>query len=86
MPTIFTWKDGRIVSYNPDRDAKTGRWCYAPEVPDKCSRCFDENLRHYPAEGYIEEETEHGIVRTGVCHCCRPDCAQHRVITPGRET
>jgi|GEM_PF-6270972 len=48
MPTIVTFdpKTKSLISFNPNSDAKTGRWCYAPGVPDLCYTCFDRGLRH----------------------------------------
>jgi hypothetical protein len=67
---IIIWSnesgDG-LVYHNPNGDAKVGRWCKAPLIPDICYNCFDlENLRHYPAEGY----TDNDGWRVGICHRC----------------
>lgn len=75
MPTIITSGDkpNTLRMYNPDPDMKIGRWCAAPLIPDRCNRCFDDNLRHYDAEYYYEEEgpdAEGRIWRKGACHRC----------------
>lgn len=73
MPTIFTAVEGGIAMHNPDADAKTGRWCSPPEVPDRCYLCFDpKTLAHYPAEGYKEDQVGGETVRYGTCHRCTP--------------
>ncbi len=67
---------GKIGIYDPDKDPKTGRWCQAPLIPDRCDRCFDpKSLAHFEAEGYREEVDEKGrIWRYGTCHrCCRKE-------------
>lgn len=72
MPTIFIAEENGIGVYDPDRDAKVGRWCRAPLVPDRCYNCWDkETLAHYPAEGYYEETDCDGTIwRYGICHRC----------------
>ena len=82
MPLIFkAAKDNNgnniIVGYDPDQDAKVGRWCKAPQLPDRCNLCWDkETLGRYPAEGYYEEKDPDGTVwRYGVCRRC---LAEHK--------
>lgn len=81
MPLILTAakdEDGNniIVLHNPDKDAKVGRWCRAPEFPDRCDCVDKKTLAHLPAEGYYEETDPDGTVwRYGVCRQCR---AYHR--------
>jgi hypothetical protein len=72
---IITTTEGGLQISDPDSDAKTGRWCAAPLIPDRCDRCFDpETLAHYPAEGYREEKATDGTVwRFGICHRCQKD-------------
>lgn len=72
MPIIITASKGKLSIYDPDSDAKTGRWCADPLIPDRCYMCFDpETLAHYPAEGYREEEAPDGTIwRYGTCHRC----------------
>lgn len=72
MPIIITaGEEGCLHIYNPDADAKTGRWCSPPEVPDRCYTCIDpETLAHYPAEAFREETDAEGTVRYGICHRC----------------
>lgn len=73
MPTILTAirdESGRpaIAVHNPDAAARTGRWCKAPLVPDRCDNCWDpETLAHYEAEGYTEDADGW---RFGTCHRC----------------
>jgi hypothetical protein len=75
MPTVY-WgevRDGKnvVVKYNPDHEAKVGRWCKPPYVPDRCYTCWDPTtLAHYPATGYYEESNEVGIWRHGMCERC----------------
>jgi hypothetical protein len=74
MPIIIkALGGGRIGIYDPDKEAKVGRWCRPPLVPDRCDRCFDpETLAHYETEGYREEVDPGGKVwRYGTCHRCR---------------
>ena len=89
MPTIFTAVEGGIVIQNTDADARTGRWCAPPEVPDRCYKCIDsETLAHYPAEAYIEEEVGGETIRYGVCHRCRQAYLKQEIIQrkEGEET
>jgi len=73
MPTIITGTKNGLHIYNPDSEAKTGRWCKAPQIPDRCYKCFDpKTLAHYPAEGFREEKAPDGTVwRFGTCHRCQ---------------
>ena len=72
VATIYTATDDGIEAYNPDAGAHVGRWCEAPEAPDRCYQCFDPaTLAHYPAEGWIDDTTTPGY-RLGVCHRCFP--------------
>ena len=69
---IITHDGEGLLIHNPDSGAKTGRWCAAPLMPDRCYECFDpKTLAHYPAEGYREEKAPDGRVwRYGTCHRC----------------
>jgi len=73
MPIIITGTKNGLHIYNPDREAKTGRWCKAPQIPDLCYKCFDpETLAHYAAEGFREEKAADGTIwRYGTCHRCQ---------------
>jgi hypothetical protein len=65
-----------ISVYNPNADAKIGRWCRAPQVPDRCDNCWDsETLVHYPAEAYREkiDPNDETVWRFGTCHRCEPN-------------
>ena len=70
---IITHDGKGLQIYNPDSDAKTGRWCAAPLMPDRCDKCFDPaTFEHYPAEGYREEKAPDGTIwRYGTCHRCK---------------
>lgn len=71
MPTIITADGAGDLHIYTDLQAKTGRWCEPPEVPDRCYTCIDpETLRHYPAEGFREETDADGTMRYGTCHRC----------------
>jgi len=72
---IITAAEGGLQISDPDCDAKTGRWCTAPLIPDRCDKCFGpETLAHYPAEGYREEKAPDGTVwRFGTCHRCQKE-------------
>ncbi len=76
MTTIFQSSGiGQPISvYNPDAEAKIGRWCAAPLIPDRCDTCWDhKTLAHYSAEGYHEEKAPDGTIwRFGTCHRCKP--------------
>lgn len=69
MPVSVTGsEDGGLVWQNPDGDAVTGRWCMAPEEPDRCYTCFEPStLRHYAATGYSEDADG---LRKGTCSRC----------------
>ena len=73
MPIIITASKDGLHFYDPDHEAKVGRWCQAPQLPDRCDNCWDpETLAHYPAEGYREETVPDGKVwRYGTCHRCQ---------------
>ncbi len=48
-------------------DAKTGRWCKPPQLPDRCHNCLEpDSLMIAKAEGYVEREGW----RIGVCRRC----------------
>ena len=77
MPTIITnshHQDG-LTFMNPDADARVGRWCQAPDRPDRCYTCVDPTtLAHVPATGYREDRTPKGVTwRYGTCPRCTPD-------------
>jgi hypothetical protein len=70
MPEIYTAAEcGDWIVQNPDAGAQVGRWCRAPEEPDRCYTCFEPlTLAHYPATGYIERDGW----RYGTCARCTP--------------
>jgi hypothetical protein len=72
MPLIIAGTKDGLTICNPDGDATTGRWCAAPEIPDRCYTCCDPHtLAHHVAEGYREQTDEAGTVwRYGTCHRC----------------
>lgn len=72
---FFPDEKGNIVHHSTIEEAKVGRWCLPPEVPDHCYVCFylnDDKLPvHYKAEGFITNE-QNGW-RYGICHRCHPE-------------
>ncbi|HEC99872.1 MAG TPA: hypothetical protein ENN18_05770 [Proteobacteria bacterium] len=79
MPLIVLGTDKGLAIHDPDSDAKVGSWCARDTglVPNLCDRCFDENLAHYPAEGYRAEESPNGEVSLyGICHRCADRVAE----------
>ncbi len=78
MPIITTQSDNGLVSLNTHRHARVGRWAWPPLKPDLCNSCFDKQLIHFPAEGYIQRKKRDNIFgigwcRYGVCRRCHPD-------------
>ena len=74
MTIIFAGsQDGKTINiYNPDSEAKVGRWCDKSFEPDRCDICYDsDTLAHLPAEGYrIEKDPKREEWRFGICHKC----------------
>ncbi len=63
--TLLISGDGSVFSSLGD--AKVGRWCKAPEVPDRCYYCWDkETMLHNVAVAY---RTVDGW-RRGLCAKC----------------
>ena len=60
---------GEVTVIDPLAGARTGCRCLPPDLPDRCL-CFDENLRHRPAEGYVERRIRGRVWRYGVCRKC----------------
>ncbi len=56
----------RLEVFDSLGDAKTGRWCKAPEFPDGCE-CFNpETFLHGVATHYVREDG----YRHGACENC----------------
>lgn len=60
---------GEVSVIDPLAGARTGYRCLPPALPDRCL-CLDENLRHRPAEGYVERRHAGRVWRYGVCRKC----------------
>jgi hypothetical protein len=67
-------QSGTLSMFDTLGDAKTGRWCIPPEVPDRCN-CFDpKTFRHGIATHYWVEKGRDGkTYRNGACRKCRPE-------------
>ena len=72
-------KPNQLIVCNPDRHAKTGRWCAAlPELyPDLCERCIEPGtMAHLSATAYVTqrgfttEANPSGLWRHGRCRRC----------------
>ena len=89
MTTIF-WgnEDGSLGAFDSLGNAKTGRWCAPPQVPDRCYECWDsETMLHREAEGYREETEDGQTWRLGVCHRCHPElCGKETDGYPSQES
>ncbi len=74
MPTTYTaLEDGSVAIFNSLGDARIGRWCRPPQVPDRCN-CYAPDGSNLIADGYYLD-TEGW--RTGLCPRC------YRYYLPG---
>jgi len=78
MPYIYTATDTGILVFDANAGAKTGRWCKAPQVPDRSYACWDpETLKMEIATGYVETTDDDGEVwRHGTCPRCEKERGQ----------